>query len=78
MPVIRTFPKVDRSIEDFEEICAPEVYPIFFPIDYIEETAEAEEISEGKEVISDVKNTFFVPSIWKKWLAVLKTKQPIP
>lgn len=74
MPIIRTFRRDDPQIEDFEEIFAPDVYPIFVSIDYEIGTPDSVEVSEGEQVKSDEENILFRVSFWEKWLFVLKKK----
>ncbi len=73
MPVIKTFRSSGRFIEDFEEFCTPEFYPLFSSVDYAEEASEIMDKIEEKDTAPVRPNKNRIPSFWKKYLFFYRT-----
>ncbi len=72
MPVIRTFRKEDPQIEDYEEIFAPEVFPVFSSFDYETGIPDALEVSEEEEVKPEKETILSTASFWRRFFVVKK------
>ena len=71
MPVIRPFRRGGRYIEDFEEFCTPELYPVFSSLDYVEEASETVDNIKEKGVETFTQNKKNISPFWKKLLSFL-------
>lgn len=67
MPIIKTYRKGGRYIEDFEEFCPP----VFSSFDYVDELSETTEKTEEGVNITRMKKHFLF-SFLKKWCSFQK------